>query len=376
MRLVLSETLLRIAGRPALRISVLTGNTCVLGDCDLKKCCDVAICHDEDLATWQCSRPVPYFAEISMDPLRDLNRWREEVGRSLLKLDFRPEGDHPFHFQMSPILAGEGVRVVQNSHGPGFTFRDRDLVRDGNNCLAIVYPLRGALCFSQEGGGTLHRRDSKLLICDRPGQLGAATPCNYMSIIFRPEDLPSGIDIERLAHSPWRGSAPALRLLRSYIDALNGAFIPPESELASVTHGHLLDLVRLAASERVKADMTDVVAPSTIAEARIRIAREDIAKRFSDPNLTEVSIAKLQGISTRQLQRNFESAGLSFTEEVNALRLNAAHVALTDPVSMRRSVMEIALAAGFSDVSHFNRLFRRRYGMTPSDVRDGISRKN
>jgi len=30
---------------------------------------------------------------------------------------------------------------------------------------------------------------------------------------------------------------------------------------------------------------------------------------------------------------------------------------------------EIALAAGFGDVAHFNRLFRRRFGETPSGAR-------
>lgn len=304
-----------------------------------------------------------------MTSLRELNRWREEVGRNLLNLDFRPEGDHPFKFEIRPVLMGDGFRVVQSQHGPGFTFRDRDLVRDGNNCLAIVYPLRGSPSFSHEGGGTLRRGDAKLFICDRPGQIGAATPCHFMSIIFQPEDLPPGTDINLLARSPWKCSTPALRLLRSYIDALNGSFIPPGSDLASVTHHHILDLVRLAASERGQSKAADVVLASSIGEARVRIAREDIARHFREPNLTEGFIAALQGISTRHLQRLFETAGLSFTEEVNALRLDAAQRALTEPGSIGRSVMQIALAAGFSDVSHFNRLFRRRYGMTPSDVR-------
>jgi AraC-like DNA-binding protein len=33
------------------------------------------------------------------------------------------------------------------------------------------------------------------------------------------------------------------------------------------------------------------------------------------------------------------------------------------------TVNAIALVAGFGDLSHFNRSFRRRYGATPSDVR-------
>jgi len=32
-------------------------------------------------------------------------------------------------------------------------------------------------------------------------------------------------------------------------------------------------------------------------------------------------------------------------------------------------ICNIALQAGFSDISHFNRLFRYRFGGTPSDVR-------
>ena len=42
---------------------------------------------------------------------------------------------------------------------------------------------------------------------------------------------------------------------------------------------------------------------------------------------------------------------------------------LVDPSFAHLRVIDIVLAAGFGDVSHFNRLFRRRYGETPSDVR-------
>jgi AraC-like DNA-binding protein len=304
-----------------------------------------------------------------MGQLRDLNRWREQVGRSLLNLDFRPEGDYPFRFQMSPILASDGVRVVQNAHGPGYTFRDKKMVKDGNGSLALVYPRRGSLHFTQEGGGALRRSNAKLIVCNRPGQLGARTSCDYVSIIFQPEDLPPELDIERLAKSPWHAAAPALCLLRSYINTLNGTFIPPQSALAGVTHQHVLDLVRLAACEQSQSPFTRLGTTATIGEARVRIAREDIAKGFRDPGLTEGQIAAQQGITPRHLQRIFECAGLSFTGEVNALRLEAAYRALTDRVSNGRSVMEIAYRAGFSDVSHFNRLFRRRYGATPSEVR-------
>jgi len=42
---------------------------------------------------------------------------------------------------------------------------------------------------------------------------------------------------------------------------------------------------------------------------------------------------------------------------------------LADPRYADRTICDIALAAGFGDLSTFNREFRRRFGMTPSDVR-------
>jgi AraC-like DNA-binding protein len=42
---------------------------------------------------------------------------------------------------------------------------------------------------------------------------------------------------------------------------------------------------------------------------------------------------------------------------------------LTDPSHPHSTIIDIAFAVGFGDVSHFNRTFRRRFGDTPSSVR-------
>ena len=42
---------------------------------------------------------------------------------------------------------------------------------------------------------------------------------------------------------------------------------------------------------------------------------------------------------------------------------------LTYPRRRHLAIIDIAFAAGFGDVSHFNRVFRRRFGDTPSGVR-------
>ena len=42
---------------------------------------------------------------------------------------------------------------------------------------------------------------------------------------------------------------------------------------------------------------------------------------------------------------------------------------LADPSHDPLSITDIAYAAGFGDLSHFNHSFRRRYGVTPHEVR-------
>jgi len=54
---------------------------------------------------------------------------------------------------------------------------------------------------------------------------------------------------------------------------------------------------------------------------------------------------------------------------VLARRLAAAHAMLADPSHDHLSIIAIAYAAGFGDLSHFNHSFRRRYGATPRKVR-------
>jgi AraC-like DNA-binding protein len=65
----------------------------------------------------------------------------------------------------------------------------------------------------------------------------------------------------------------------------------------------------------------------------------------------------------------FESEGSSFTDFVLDQRLYRAHRMIADPRQADRMISAIAFASGFGDLSYFNRTFRRRFGMTPSELR-------
>jgi len=75
----------------------------------------------------------------------------------------------------------------------------------------------------------------------------------------------------------------------------------------------------------------------------------------------------LTGLSRSSFARQFKQhSGRSFSAFLNGLRLEAA---CRELLESGRPVLDIALGAGFTQVSFFNRLFRRTYGCSPSAFR-------
>ena len=61
-----------------------------------------------------------------------------------------------------------------------------------------------------------------------------------------------------------------------------------------------------------------------------------------------------------------EKSGMTFGENVKRIRLNKASTLLRNG---NMKVEKVAEAAGYQNVEHFNRLFKKKYGMTPVQYR-------
>jgi AraC-like DNA-binding protein len=104
--------------------------------------------------------------------------------------------------------------------------------------------------------------------------------------------------------------------------------------------------------------------------ARCAAILRAIDSRSSDPDLNAITVAKMLGITPRYVHLLLEETGKSFTHHVLERRLDKAAALLRDPRWRYRKIADIAAEAGFSDLSYFNRAFRRRFGLTPSATRD------
>jgi AraC-like DNA-binding protein len=178
------------------------------------------------------------------------------------------------------------------------------------------------------------------------------------SLVAHPEDL-----LGRVVRP-----GPALSLLDGYLRSLASLEEPPSSKLASTIGVHLLDLV--AATLLPTAEAANIVTDRGMKAARLRAILAEVARRFSDPNFDLDNVAGALGLSRRYVQKLLdEGTGKSFTEHLARRRLERAFAMLTDPRHQHLAIINIAFAVGFGDVSHFNRMFRRRFGETPSGVR-------
>ncbi|PCI47901.1 MAG: transcriptional regulator FeaR, partial [Alphaproteobacteria bacterium] len=97
--------------------------------------------------------------------------------------------------------------------------------------------------------------------------------------------------------------------------------------------------------------------------------RKIIEQNLTDPGLSPVMVAKMSGISTRQLHRLFKGDGVSFGAWVRKRRLCEARRQLANKHFSDHSIIQIAFHWGFNDAAHFSRSFRQEFGLSPRQYR-------
>jgi len=163
-----------------------------------------------------------------------------------------------------------------------------------------------------------------------------------------------------------RGS-PTLGLLTKYLDVAwhDETVATPALHGPVVSHLHDLMAVAIGATR----DAEHIAQDGGLRAARLHAIKQDIARHLDRPDLSVTALAQRHDCTPRLVQRLFEQEGSTFTEYVLAERLGRAYRMLADPRRRTGKISVVALDCGFGDASYFNRVFRRRFGVAPSDVR-------
>jgi AraC-like DNA-binding protein len=133
---------------------------------------------------------------------------------------------------------------------------------------------------------------------------------------------------------------------------------------------NLVNMIALAFSSSV---MLEQVGEQSVArEAIKRRIRQYIDNNLCDPQLCNNHIAAAQNISIRYLHKLFQDEEETLHTLILHRRLEKSHQLLADPAYCGHSIENIAYSVGFSSPAHFSRAFKKRYGVSPSEVR-GLS---
>jgi AraC-like DNA-binding protein/ligand-binding sensor protein len=100
-------------------------------------------------------------------------------------------------------------------------------------------------------------------------------------------------------------------------------------------------------------------------------ARQFILEHQNE-ELSLTSVAKVVNMSSFYFCKTFKKAtGLNFTDYLARMRIERAKELLLNP---NARVSEIVFEVGFQSITHFNRIFKRHVGRSPSEYRQSLPR--
>jgi AraC family transcriptional activator of tynA and feaB len=295
--------------------------------------------------------------------------WADDLAAAFVRLEPRKVADQPFEGAISRVDAAP----IQVSL----------VAATGHTVLRLASHIASStddLCFVNlqlEGLGRTAQRGHEQI--SAPGDLALADTTEPFEIANRhdfklfcfavprrllPKDL---LDRPRLNLSTTPTGRALSRTLAGYADLCLGGCHPPKP--AALIGAHLVDLISHA--PEILADMS---AERVRVPVLLSMMLSHIDRHSDDPELGAAALAVRFRCSERYVHRLFATTGRSVREHVNEKRIAVCTHELLDSNSAHKTIAEIAFSAGFRDISHFNRLFKRSNGLSPREFRRAAAR--
>lgn len=311
---------------------------------------------DSDLAIFRASTG-------RLRSAHELDGFREHFGRTILRLEMTALNGHPLACDVA-IRALPDVAIATGSLSPMSNHHPEEL-GDDSLVLAVLHAGRAEFR-GRRGTAAVSVGEALLAANEESGTFTGHTATRLANIRLRRDLLATRVVDPYAAIGVSIGASNyALRLLLSYADVLGDAAVTMTADGRRTITDNIYDLAALAIGgvHDGRAQFRGVRA------ARLHALKTDIRRNLSQPGLSIAEVARRHGISGSYARRLFAGDGTSFSDYVLDQRLTLAHRLLIDPARAGRAIGAIAYDVGFGDLSYFNRTFRRRYGMTPTEAR-------
>ncbi len=316
---------------------------------------------------------VVCFSTADYAPRDRLAACREIYGRALINLEIEPIETEAFKVDartrrltgLSTVIRNRSAALYRYSRG-----------QPRNDDIFLTLPLIGGFEATQRGrSASMGPGDAILGTGAEPLDFRVSSSCRSLTLCFPRRAIASSvIDLDAAFGCRIPAETPALRLLTHYVGSVEevAAVASPDVQRHAVTHVHDLIALALGATR----DAAEVAKLRGVRAARLRAIKAEIEENLHRNDLSVATVAARHRLPVRYVQRLFEEDGVTFTRFVLEQRLARARQILINPRLVHFKMSTVAIEAGFSSMPYFHEAFRRRYGVSPSDMRAQAQRDN
>ena len=248
--------------------------------------------------------------------------------------------------------------------------RNQSHIAAGDNSMLLVIPREGDLSVfhKKQHGGIFKPGEMHLIPLDSPFVTENQGYLRVTGINLPGELLEQHlVNPEKVIGKTMRPvHQDAYQLLLGYIDAVHERGNDVSDEVSRLADLHIMDLVALTLG--LDEESTEVSLTRGYTYARFMAMKKLIKEQMLDPELSAESIARHFSLSMPAMRKCFRQFDTTFTDFLNSIRLDWVYEQLLNPVNNRSSISTLAYRAGFNNLAWFNRAFKRKFGITPSEV--------
>ncbi|MFF3331104.1 helix-turn-helix domain-containing protein [Streptomyces sp. NPDC002888] len=207
---------------------------------------------------------------------------------------------------------------------------------------------------------------------DRPPQLGFPEHCRLKVFLVPREAL--GLqehDVQRVLAAPVSRSSQLGALLSPFLSELADTVSSSQPSVGEMLAWNAVNLLATLAADQLGQDAAGL--PEARSPLLSRILRF-IDLHLADADLSPEVIAGAHHISVRYLHKLFQDEGTTVGRWIQRRRLEECRRDLLHRVRRRQTIAAVAGRWGFLSATHFSRVFRAAYGMSPSEWRDSAGR--
>ncbi|MFJ3796146.1 helix-turn-helix domain-containing protein [Streptomyces sp. NPDC090088] len=234
--------------------------------------------------------------------------------------------------------------------------------------LYLTCVLDGEVQVSQ-GGRTAVARTGNLFSHDssRPFRMSMRRPIHMVSVKFdhRLVDLRVGLE-HPLRAATWSGARGASVLLAGLLRSAALHMTELDMTVADQLGTSVASLVTAVCAEKLGRAGDD---PAAARQALLHRVKTFARARLGSAELSPSVLARSHNISLRYLQLLFQDENTSPALWIRNERLGRCRDDLADPRTAHLTVANVAERWGLDSASHFSKLFRERYGLTPREWR-------